>query len=260
MPRPRKSDARQERQSTRRGSKNHQPAIDAAILAQERHETRKPLKAPVKPLTDGQRRYDAAFRSSNFIFGIGPAGTGKTWFVIQRAAQALLSGAIDKIYVTRPAVEVERSMGFLPGELEEKFAPYLTPLQEAFYDAFGQSTYEYMLKAGKIEAVPLAFMRGRTLGNAWLIADEMQNATSTEFKMLLTRIGENARFVINGDPKQIDRGVKSGLDDALIRMGRLDETSIIRFRTDEIVRSGLTQKVVEVYEDDAGLIRILQAA
>lgn len=257
MTKARKSDARQQRQSARRGAQNHQPLIDSIPV----QKTRK-RQEPVKALTAGQSAYDAAMKSSDIVFGIGPAGTGKTWLAIQRVAQAFEAGQIDKIYVTRPAVEVERSMGFLPGDLDEKFAPYLTPLAEAFHDAFGQGSYEYLVKAKKIEAVPLAFMRGRTIKNAWLIADEMQNATATEFKMLLTRIGENAKFIINGDPKQIDRGVKSGLDDAVNRMSRLSEVSVVRFRQDEIVRSGLAQRVVEAYEDepeDAGLHRMLAA-
>lgn len=207
-----------------------------------------PRVTSVKPLTASQRAYDAAFKSSDIIFGVGPAGTGKTWFAIQRAAEELKSGKISKIYVTRPAIEVGEGMGFLPGELEEKFAPYLIPLKEAFIDALGSGFYEYCLKSGKIEPVPLAFIRGRTLKNAWVIADEMQNATKTEFKAFLTRIGENAKFIINGDASQIDDGVTSGLNDALTRTKKLNSVTVVEFNRNEIVRSGLCQEIVEVYD------------
>jgi phosphate starvation-inducible PhoH-like protein len=208
-------------------------------------------REPVKPLTGGQKRYDAAFKSADIIFGIGPAGTGKTWFAVQRAVEALNAGEIKKIYVTRPAVEVERGMGFLPGELEEKYAPYLIPLEEAFIEALGgASRYEYLVKNKTIDARPLAFMRGATLKDGWLIADEMQNATKGEFKMLLTRIGENAKFIINGDPKQIDNGVTSGLMDAVRRISLHSQVATIEFGRHEIVRSGLCQDIVEAYERD----------
>lgn len=249
MPKSSKAAARHERQSQRRDHHNHEALIAKAIEDQTRTEKRKAISSPVTPLTDGQRRYDAAIRSSSIIFGVGPAGTGKTWFAIQRAAQALKERQIEKIIVTRPAVEVERSMGYMPGDLNEKFAPYLRPVADAFIDAFGQTHYEYLLKSGRIEALPLAFMRGATVKNAWLVADEMQNATDTEFKMMLTRIGENAKFIINGDASQIDRGICSGLENAIRITSRLDDVSTIRFSSDEIVRSGLCQQIVEAYEN-----------
>lgn len=249
MSKAKKSVARQTRRDERVRMRN-----DSKLLASlDRSRPEQPQaarKEPVKPLTPGQKVYDAAFKSSDIIFGVGPAGTGKTWFAIQRAAEALKSRDIKKIYVTRPAVEVGEGMGFLPGELEDKFAPYLTPVREAFVEALGAGYYEYCIKAGIIEPVPLAFIRGRTLKDAWIIADEMQNATKAEFKVLLTRIGENAKFIVNGDASQIDEriGHSSGLEDATKRLGRHSQIKIVRFDRSEIVRSGLCQDIVELYE------------
>lgn len=250
MPQKKKPAARLTRRDERDRARNHSKLIasvdrslpPAPVLAR---------REPVKPLTPGQERYDAAFKSSAIIFGLGPAGTGKTWFAVQRAVEALKAGLIKKIYVTRPAIEVGEGMGFLPGELEEKFAPYLVPLKEAFVEGMGAGAYDYALKSGTIEAVPLAFIRGRTLKDAWVIADEMQNATKAEFKAFLTRIGENAKFVINGDSSQIDEviGSKSGLEDAIKRLGNHSEISVVRFLRAEIVRSGICQDIVAAYED-----------
>jgi phosphate starvation-inducible PhoH-like protein len=247
-----KSSNRQERRGARLKPDRHANLL--AAVQEEQVNRRKPSRTRTKTglvtaLNDGQRRYDAAIRSADIVFGVGPAGTGKTWFAVQRAAEALDAGLIDKIYVTRPAVEVERTLGFLPGELDEKYAPYLIPLQEAFADAFGAAKYGYLLEHGIIEAVPLAFMRGRTLKNAWVIFDEMQNATDTEFKMALTRIGEGGKFIINGDPRQIDQGIKSGLKKAMNLIGVLPEVRVVEFAREDIVRHGLVQKIVELYED-----------
>lgn len=253
MSKPKKSVARETRRDERARMRN-----DSKLLASvDRSLPVAPTpvrREPVKPLTNGQKRYDAAFKSSDIIFGLGPAGTGKTWFAVQRAAEALKAGEIKKIYVTRPAIEVGEGMGFLPGELEEKFAPYLIPLKEAFVEALGSGHYEYCLKAGIIEPVPLAFIRGRTLKDAWVIADEMQNATKAEFKAFLTRIGENAKFVVNGDATQIDEKISrtSGLEDAAWRLGNHSQVSVIRFTRDEIVRSGLCQDIVDAYDLPGG--------
>lgn len=243
----RRQTRRDERETTRNDSRLRASVDltipDAPVL---------PKREPVKPLTDGQKRYDSGFKSSDIIFGVGPAGTGKTWFAVQRACEAFKKKEIEKIYVTRPAIEIGAGLGFLPGELEDKFAPYLIPLKEAFVEGLGRGGYEYALKSGKIEAIPLAFIRGRTLKNGWLLADEMQNATKTEFKAVLSRIGENAKFIINGDPSQIDDkiGKTSGLEDAIRRVGNHSQISVVRFRSDEIVRSGLCQDMVEAFEND----------
>lgn len=271
-----KSSNRQERRGASARPNKHERFV-AAVQEFEANKF-KPARSQRKEglavaKTAGQKRYDAAMKSSDIVVSTGPAGTGKTWLAVQRAAEALDAGLIDKIYLSRPAVEVGNGMGYLPGELDEKYAPYLTPLEEAFHDAFGQAKFEMLLKNGIIEAVPLGFMRGRTLRNAWVIFDEMQNATDIEFKMALTRIGENAKFIINGDLKQIDGSVKSGLARAIHLLGRLPEVSIVEFDRTDIVRHGLIQKIVELYEepefsrysateeaDDAGLERYLDAA
>lgn len=247
MSKPKKSVARVTRRDERARARNDSKLL-ASLDNTRPFEAQRARREPVKPLTPSQKRYDAAFKSKEIVFGIGPAGTGKTWFAVQRAAEALNDKLISKIYVTRPAVEVGASLGFLPGELEEKYEPYLAPLKEAFVEAFGATKYEYLVKNKIIEAVPLAFMRGRTIKNAWMIADEMQNATQVEFKMFLTRIGENAKFIVNGDPRQVDQGIKSGLPDAIDRIGNHSQVSVITFRRDEIVRLGLIQDIVEAYE------------
>jgi phosphate starvation-inducible PhoH-like protein len=273
MSQSRKAANRQERKAKRHPENPHQNLIMAALEANHHEVPRPARQVLVEALTPGQRAYDAAIRQADVVFGIGPAGTGKTWFAVQRAAEALKNRQIEKIYVTRPAVEVERGFGFLPGELEEKYAPYLLPLEEAFIEALGRGYYEYLVKNKKIDARPLAFMRGATLKNGWLIADEMQNATVTEFKMLLTRFGEGGKFIINGDPRQIDNGIKSGLMDAMKRTEHLDEIATVSFRNSDIVRHGLVQKIVEAYEtpisdryydetnesDRAGLERFINA-
>ncbi|OWZ90483.1 hypothetical protein B9J07_28265 [Sinorhizobium sp. LM21] len=253
MSKPRKSVARQTRRDDRARVRNDSKLIasaDRSIPAQPTAAR----KEPAVPKTPGQKRYDAGFKSSDIVFGLGPAGTGKTWFAIQRAAEALKAKTIKKIYVTRPAIEVGEGMGFLPGELDEKFAPYLIPVKEAFVEALGAGFYEYCLKAGIIEPVPLAFIRGRTLKDAWVIADEMQNATKAEFKAFLTRIGENAKFVINGDVTQTDEkiGRNSGLMDAVDRIGNHSQVTVVTFTRAEIVRSGLCQDIVEAYEEGFG--------
>jgi phosphate starvation-inducible PhoH-like protein len=253
MTKPKKSVARNTRRDDRARMRNDSKLIASVDRSLPVAPT-PARKEAVTALTHGQKRYDAGFKSSDIIFGTGPAGTGKTWLAIQRAAEALKRGEIDKIYLTRPAIEVGEGMGFLPGELDEKFAPYLIPVKEAFVEALGSGYYEYCIKAGVIEPIPLAFIRGRTLKNAWVIADEMQNATQAEFKAFLTRIGENAKFVINGDVSQIDEkiGNKSGLADAIKRIGNHSQVTVVEFLRSEIVRSGLCQDVVEAYEADFG--------
>jgi phosphate starvation-inducible PhoH-like protein len=159
-------------------------------------------------------------------------------------------GEIDKIVLTRPAESAEEEMGHLPGELEEKYDPYLRPVKEALEEYFGTGHLEYLLRNKIVEAIPLGFMRGATLKNAWVIADEMQNATKGQIKMFLTRFGENAKFVVNGDPKQVDiDAYKSGLMDAVQRTAHIDAIKFIQFTKDDIVREGLVQEIVEAYEE-----------
>lgn len=240
--------ARQERRASR--PHKHEPFI--RLVQQEetfRTPSVKASKALIEPMNDAQRAYDAAMRSSAVSFGIGPAGTGKTWLAVMRAAEALERKEIEKIVLTRPAVEAGESLGFLPGELEEKYEPYIRPVRDALEEKFGTGYLEYLLKAGIIEARPLAFLRGSTLKNCWVIADEMQNATKSQFKMLLSRIGEGAKFVVNGDPGQcdLDPGL-SGLLDATKRLEHIGGISVVTFTRADIVRSGICQQIVEAYE------------
>lgn len=266
-----KAAARQDRRSKR--ARNDEALM--RLVSQDIRKAPTPARnQAVKPLNDAQRAYDAAIRSADLIFGIGPAGTGKTWLATMRAAEAFKDKRIEKIVLTRPAVEAGESLGFLPGELEEKYEPYIRPVHDALEEAFGSSHLEYLLKSGKIEARPLAFLRGSTLKNCWVIADEMQNATVPQFKMLLSRIGENAKFIVNGDPDQTDLAAGSGLLDAVKRLERLDEVALVRFTHGDIVRSGLCAKIIAAYEtpsnsrynavsndnDDEGLRRYLDGA
>ena len=202
----------------------------------------------IRPLNKKQILYDTAISSSSIVFGLGPAGTGKTWFAAMRAAEALRNKTIGKIVITRPAVEVGESLGFLPGELNEKFEPYIRPIRDAFEDYFGASHLEYLLKRGDIEARPLSLLRGSTIQNAWLLADEMQNATKTQLMMLLSRIGENSKFIVNGDPDQLDIPARtSGLVDAVDRLRPINGVKVVSFVRDDIVRSGLCRDVIEAY-------------
>lgn len=215
-------------------------------------QNRGPRVKDIQPLTEAQRDYDGCIKSGQITFGTGPAGTGKTWFAAMRAAQALESKQIEKIIITRPAVEAggER-LGFLPGEMDEKYEPYLRPVKEAFEEFFGAGHLEYLIKSKKIEPIPLGFIRGATVKNAWLIADEMQNSSKVQMHMLLTRIGDNAKFIINGDPRQCDlpSGAISGLMDAVNRLERVGGCNHVNFTSEDVVRSGLCQKVVEAYEN-----------
>jgi phosphate starvation-inducible PhoH-like protein len=205
----------------------------------------------ITPKNDAQTHYMRKINGSSIIFGVGPAGTGKTWLSTVMAAQALKNGIIDKVIVTRPAVEVGESLGFLPGELEEKYEPYLRPVKDAFIDALGAGQTEYYIKAGKIEPRPLQFLRGSTL-KTWVLADEMQNSTPTEMKMLLTRFGEGGKFIINGDIKQKDIPGPSGLVDALYKLKGLDDVAICNFGRDDIVRHGIVRHIIDRYEGTEG--------
>jgi phosphate starvation-inducible protein PhoH and related proteins len=242
-----RSEARQSRKESKKT--NHKPLLD--LVAQEqirRPNNRRTIE--IKPLNESQRLYDQAIQTSIITFGIGPAGTGKTWWAAMRAAEKLKAGEINKIIVTRPAVEAGENMGFLPGNLDEKYEPYFRPVKDAFEEAFGSGHLEYLIKAKIIEPRPLAFLRGSTIKDAWLIADEMQNATATQMKLLLTRAGHNSKFIINGDPRQCDlKGQTSGLIDAVKRLRRVPSIRVVEFTKEDIVRSGIVQDIVEAYED-----------
>lgn len=202
---------------------------------------------PLQAQTEAQGHYICALQSSELIFAIGPAGTGKTYVAASFAAEELMSKRIERIIITRPAVEVGAGMGFLPGELEEKYAPYLAPFREVMIERMGISQYEYNLKTEKILPQPLAFMRGATFNNALVILDEAQNCTPAEMKMFLTRIGKNCTVVVDGDTEQCDLNGPSGLDDAIRRLEGIPNVAIVEFTEDDIVRSGLVRDVLIAY-------------
>lgn len=200
--------------------------------------------------TPTQDAYMRALERSEMVFGVGPAGTGKTYLAVAHAAQLLERGAVEKIILSRPAVEAGERLGFLPGDLKEKVDPYLRPLYDALYDMMPGDKVERAITAGVIEIAPLAFMRGRTLANAAVILDEAQNTTSMQMKMFLTRLGENSRMIITGDPSQIDlpRGVKSGLVEALQLLNAVEGITIVRFKDTDVVRHPLVGRIVRAYD------------
>lgn len=237
----------------RREAKRRNKITNPSLLQINNSDHQHAAKEPIKPLNEAQRLYDNSLKVNDITFGIGPAGTGKTYFAAVRAAEAFRAREIERIIITRPAVEAGESLGFLPGDIDEKFEPYFRPVREALRDTLGSGQLEYALRDGRIEARPLAYLRGATLKNGWVIADEMQNSTPAQMKLLLTRIGEGARFVINGDPSQVDlpRHVSSGLIDAVDRLHRLKSIGVVRFTNADIVRHGLIQEIIEAYADGA---------
>ena len=188
------------------------------------------------------------------MLGIGPAGTGKTYIAVAEAVASLNSGAVDRIILSRPAVEAGERLGFLPGDMREKIDPYLRPLYDALYDMMHFDQVTKRLDAGQIEIAPLAFMRGRTLSNAFVILDEAQNTTQVQMKMFLTRLGENARMVVTGDLSQVDlpRGVTSGLAHAVDTVRNVEGVRIVRFDDSDVVRHGLVVRIVQAYDVPGG--------
>lgn len=207
-----------------------------------------PNSNPIEGKTETQKKYINAIKNFKLIFATGSAGTGKTYLATALGAQALLNGRTDQIILTRPAVEAGESLGFLPGEIEEKFEPYLQPFRQVLYSRLGKGRAECMIKTGKIQAIPMAFLRGVTFNNCFVILDEAQNTTPTQMKMFLTRIGENCTVVVNGDITQSDIRGKSGLEDAIDRISFIPSVKVINFTKKDIIRSGLVQEIVEAYE------------
>jgi phosphate starvation-inducible PhoH-like protein len=207
----------------------------------------------VKARTPAQSTYIRALEKTDLVFGIGPAGTGKTYLAVAFAAQCLERGVVERIILSRPAVEAGERLGFLPGDMREKVDPYLRPLYDALYDVLPPEKVERDLESGIIEIAPLAFMRGRTLANAFVILDEAQNTTSMQMKMFLTRLGENSKMVVTGDPSQIDLppGMTSGLEEAVRLLSGVEEISAVRFTGADVVRRDLVARIVEAY-DTAG--------
>ena len=204
----------------------------------------------IKARTPAQSSYIRAFENTDLIFGLGPAGTGKTYLAVAFAAHCLERGIVERIILSRPAVEAGERLGFLPGDMREKVDPYLRPLYDALYDVLPPEKVERDLETGVIEIAPLAFMRGRTLANAYVILDEAQNTTSMQMKMFLTRLGENSKMVITGDPTQIDLppGQKSGLEEAVGLLAGVQGIEVVRFTSADVVRRDLVARIVEAYD------------
>lgn len=205
---------------------------------------------PIKAKTLGQRRYVDAIKNNTVIFGVGPAGTGKTYLAVAMAVKAFKAKEINRIILTRPAVEAGESLGFLPGDLQQKVDPYLRPLYDALFDMFGAESFQKQMERGTIEVAPLAYMRGRTLDDSFIILDEAQNTTSEQMKMFLTRLGSNSKAVVTGDITQIDLpgGKKSGLKEVTKILKNIDGITTVRFDDKDVVRHRLVQEIVKAYE------------
>lgn len=206
---------------------------------------------PIKPKTMGQKQYVDAIREKMIVFGIGSAGTGKTYLAMAMAIQAFKSGEVGRIILTRPAIEAGEKLGFLPGDLQSKIDPYLRPLYDALYQIMGPESYLHNSEKGLIEVAPLAYMRGRTLDNAYIILDEAQNTTPAQMKMFLTRIGFGSKVIVTGDQTQKDLpgGAASGLDTALKVLKRIDDIGFCRLTSQDVVRHPLVQKIVQAYDE-----------
>ncbi len=206
---------------------------------------------PVKPKTLGQKEYVDTIRKRMITFGVGPAGTGKTYLAMAIGITAFMHEEVERIILTRPAIEAGEKLGFLPGDLQSKIDPYLRPLYDALYQIMGAETFQRNMEKGAIEVAPLAYMRGRTLDNAFIILDEAQNTTPAQMKMFLTRIGFGSRAVITGDATQKDLapGTQSGLDVALRVLRRVDEIGVVKLTGADVVRHPLVQKIVKAYEE-----------
>jgi phosphate starvation-inducible PhoH-like protein len=235
-------------------------AVDAALrLAQDRPGNRqlwhegeeiRTRKRRISARSANQAAYIRALREHELVFGLGPAGTGKTYLAVATAVDMMLSGAIERIILSRPAVEAGERLGFLPGDLREKVDPYLRPLYDALHDMLPGEQVMKRLGSGEIEIAPLAFMRGRTLANAFVILDEAQNTTPVQMKMALTRLGENARMAVTGDLSQVDLppGMQSGLSDALDTLQGVDGIAVVQFNEVDVVRHALVSRIVRAYD------------
>ena len=211
----------------------------------------KTTKSSVTAKTIKQNEYLEALYNKQIVFGIGPAGTGKTYLAVAAAVAQLLEGKYDRIILSRPAVEAGEKLGFLPGDIKEKVDPYLRPFYDAIYELLPMDEAMRKIQSSMIEIAPLAFMRGRTLSNSFVILDEAQNATSTQIKMFLTRCGKNSRMVVNGDPSQIDlpKHIGSGLIDSIHALEQLSEVEITKFSKKDIVRDEIVSKIIDAYDN-----------
>jgi phosphate starvation-inducible PhoH-like protein len=206
-------------------------------------------KRVIVPRSPGQVEYLKALRDNEMVFGLGPAGTGKTYLAVAMGVSMLVRGEVERIILSRPAVEAGERLGFLPGDLREKIDPYLQPLYDALYDMLPADQVQHKLETGEVEIAPLAFMRGRTLSHAFAILDEAQNTTPVQMKMFLTRLGENSRMVVAGDDSQIDlpQGARSGLVDAVEILGKTRGMATVRLTNIDVVRHSLVTRILEAY-------------
>jgi len=212
-------------------------------------------KKTIVPRSATQIEYMRALARKDMIFALGPAGTGKTYLAVAQAVSQLITGSVQRLILSRPAVEAGERLGFLPGDMKEKVDPYLRPIYDALYDCIPPEQVERRIASGEIEIAPIAFMRGRTLSDAFVILDEAQNTTPAQMKMFLTRFGQNSRMVICGDPKQVDiRGgdTQSGLADAVKRLESIEGMSVVRFGAGDVVRHPIVGRIVEAYEGKDG--------
>jgi phosphate starvation-inducible PhoH-like protein len=244
----------------KRGLEVDAAAVDAALrLAQSRPgegrlwsegDEIRTKKRRIAPRSPNQAAYIRALREHELVFGLGPAGTGKTYLAVATAVDLMMSGAIERIILSRPAVEAGERLGFLPGDVREKVDPYLRPLYDALYDMLPGEQVMKRLSSGEIEIAPLAFMRGRTLANAFVILDEAQNTTPMQMKMFLTRLGENARMAVTGDLSQIDlpAGAQCGLRDALETLDGVEGIAVVEFSDADVVRHALVSRIVRAYD------------
>jgi phosphate starvation-inducible PhoH-like protein len=234
-------------------SMSAEPTLDGIIRHQDSDQppvmirTRKKTIVPRSPT---QIRYMEALVRNDVIFALGPAGTGKTYLAVAQAVSQLISGSVDRLILSRPAVEAGERLGFLPGDMKEKVDPYLRPLYDALYDCLPAEQVERRIASGEIEIAPIAFMRGRTLADSFIILDEAQNTTPAQMKMFLTRFGMNSRMVICGDPRQVDLPdpSKSGLADAVARLEGVESIATVRFNVGDVVRHPIVGRIVEAYE------------
>lgn len=247
--------AERARQGLEVGEADVRAAIHQALMGQT------PVSRPalpvgrrgaVAPKTEAQGRYLDKLARHDLVFGVGPAGTGKTFLAVAHGVSKLLSGKVDRLIVTRPAVEAGERLGFLPGDLKEKVDPYLAPIWEALSDLMGREALDRRRDRGEVEVAPIAFMRGRTLSHAYVIVDEAQNATRLQMKMILTRLGEGASMAVTGDPSQIDLPNlrDSGLAHAVSLLENVEGVAIARFDSADVVRHPLVERIVRAYEAD----------
>ncbi|MDO4680886.1 MAG: PhoH family protein [Aerococcus sp.] len=210
---------------------------------------------PIRAKTHGQKRYIDAIKQHAVTFGIGPAGTGKTFLAVVMAVRALKKGEVKRIILTRPAVEAGENLGFLPGDLKEKVDPYLRPVYDALYAIYGTEHTERLIERNVIEIAPLAYMRGRTLEDAFVILDEAQNTTIAQMKMFLTRLGFGSRMIVNGDASQIDlpRGVRSGLKDATDKLANIGDVAFVSFDASDVVRHPVVSAIIRAYEGESAV-------